>query len=298
MAEPAEALPDWLAGVEIEEEPEPAPVTGFDDLFEDMASEEIVDSGGWAETPETIDWEISEAEELAEPAGNEVPDWLSDDIRLDTSGIEQVTAFEENPTRGVTQESQERVERIDNIDAFLASVAGSGRQDQTEAMISELDELTGFKIRELSAEEVASATRPSSAMPTTLPEDFPDEADFGFAREETARVAAQPKFSDTDDMPSSDDFADFSSKATSEESKRGRRLFGKRKSAEPEPAVETIVQSGAASASTVASAGPVSFDFDREPPWLRKKQSGASSRQMPEQEDFDLDEDLPPDWFK
>lgn len=301
-SEPAAALPDWLAGVEIEEEPESTPVTGFDDLFEDMASEEDGGSGDWSEPTEDIDWTGGEAEELAEPAGNEVPDWLSDDIRLDTSSNEPMADFEERLPRGATRESQERVERIDNIDAFLASVAGSGRQDQTEAMISELDELTGFKIRELTAEEVASATRPSSAMPSTLPEDFPDEADFGFGKEETSRVAAQTKFSDTD-IPSSDDFDDFPSEVIPEESKRGRRLFGKRKSAEPTPAVETTVQSAATNTSTVAVVSTASFDFDREPPWLRKTQAGSSSRQMPQQdqlESFDLDddEDLPPDWFK
>ncbi|MBI5928994.1 MAG: hypothetical protein HY862_06780 [Chloroflexi bacterium] len=313
MAEPAASLPDWLAGVEIEEEPaEPEPVAGFDNLFQDMSTT-TEPRTGW------LDLEEQESEEFAEAASatdwtdsllvedseiqSAAPDWLSDDIRLDTSDIQMATDFDEPPVRASVKESVERApqgDSSDNIDAFLASITSQKRvTDQTEAMISELDQLTGFKLRELTPEEVEGATRPSSPVPTSLPEEFPDEADFGFGQPEPSPVAIKHDLPDTNISPD-DDFPEEWDLPAKTDEKRGRRLFGKRKEKEP---VE-VVDVATASTPTAANDRPASFDFDRDPPWLRKTKGTSESPARKPSAEFDAldfgedDEDVPPDWFK
>ncbi len=309
MAEPAEALPDWLAGVEIEDEPEePAPSTGFDDLFRDMSAVAEprtgwldMDEQGFGESAEEGVAEWTE-DLLEEPeAEGAAPDWLSDDIRLDTSDIQMAVDFDEQSTRAAAKESEERkLDSADNIDAFLASITGS---DQTEAMISELDQLTGFKLRELKPEEVESATQPSFPVPTTLPEEFPDETDFGFDKPEAAPVASKRDLPDTN-IEADDAFPIEWDEPIKPKQKRGRRLFGKRKASVQEeamPAATTVVAPIVVAPTIVtppaaASERSASFDFDREPPWLRKQKRAASSEF--DELDFGDDDDTPPDWFK
>ncbi len=302
MAEPAEALPDWLAGVEIDEEPE-TPVAGFDDLFQDMSVtaeertdwldldeqelEESTEAGMAAEWQDDLLLEESEVESAA------APDWLSDDIRLDTSDIQMAVDFDERPARAAAKESEER-KPVDNIDVFLASITSADQNritDQTEAMISELDQLTGFKLRELKPEEVEAATRPSSPVPTTLPEEFPDEADFGFDKAEVTPVATKRDLPDTN-MEFDDAFPMQWDEPAKPKQKRGRRLFGKRR----EPTVEVEPEA-------IPVAAPASFDFDHDPPWLRRQKGAAPSIDFNKSEDFDEsnfggDDDTPPDWFK
>ncbi|MCQ3932938.1 MAG: hypothetical protein DPW16_21010 [Chloroflexi bacterium] len=302
MTEPAAALPDWLAGVEIEEEPE-TPVAGFDDLFQDMSVvaeertdwldldeqelEESTEAGMAAEWQDDLLLEESEVESAV------APDWLSDDIRLDTSDIQMAVDFDERPARASARESEER-KPVDNIDVFLASITSADQNripDQTEAMISELDQLTGFKLRELKPEEVEAATRPSSPVPTTLPEEFPDEADFGFDKAEVTPVAPKRDLPDTN-MEFDDAFPMQWDEPAKPKQKRGRRLFGKRR----EPTAEVEPEA-------IPVATPASFDFDHDPPWLRRQKGAAPSIGFDEsadfnESDFGEDDDTPPDWFK
>ncbi len=314
MAEPAESLPDWLAGVEIEEEPEePAPSAGFDDLFRDM-SDVAEPRTGWLDMNEQGFGESAEegatewTEDLLEEpeAESAAPDWLSDDIRLDTSDIQMAVDFDKQPVRAAAKESEERKpDSAGNIDAFLASITGS---DQTEAMISELDQLTGFKLRELKPEEVEAATRPSFPVPTTLPEEFPDETDFGFDKPEAAPVASKRDLPDTN-TEADDAFPIEWDEPIKPKQKRGRRLFGKRKASAQDEALPvattvvapiavapTVVAPPSVASPSAASERSTSFDFDREPPWLRKQKRAASSEF--DELDFGDDDDTPPDWFK
>ncbi|GIK66453.1 MAG: hypothetical protein BroJett018_42470 [Chloroflexota bacterium] len=296
MAEPAEELPDWLAGVEIEEEPETT-VAGFDDLFQDM-SVVAEESTGWLDLDEqeleesteaslAAEWQDDLLLEESDVESAAAPDWLSDDIRLDTSDIQMAGDFDERPARAAAKESEER-KPADNIDVFLASITSADQNritDQTEAMISELDQLTGFKLRELKPEEVEAATRPSSPVPTTLPEEFPDEADFGFDKAEVTPVAPKRDLPDTN-MEFDDAFPMQWDEPAKPKQKRGRRLFGKRK----EPTVEVEPEA-------LPVATPASFDFDHDPPWLRRQKGAAPSIDFDESA-FGEDDDTPPDWFK